>query len=412
MGILQDISRIGRQIIIRFSYYGMFLSTLNRKIDNTDACPTAGVSKNGLNTQLSVNEGFWEKLNEGNKMFTLLHELLHICFFHITMRNSFRDKLMFNIAADAEINQYLEDLKDVIPIEGRITLQSCGFDPTKEANKGTRYYYEKLMDKKNAGKLPKEIKVLYDKMSEGKPTVCSHGTWKDFEDLSESEQRVIEEQIKTQMKASWENITKNQGDVPNFLKGILEEMLQPKVSVFDWRRAIRQFTGAYSNEIYTKKLRRKYNKRYEESPGLKIKQKKSLLCGADTSGSVSNEEFIEFMREIDVIRRAGVSVTVCECDAYVDKERGVYPFKGLKDLTGRRVTGGGGTSFDPPIKYLNEKANKYSALIYFTDGYASVPKVKSRRPIMWVISRSGKDPEDMKKEGFPGIIIRIPDDRN
>ncbi|MCA9375308.1 hypothetical protein KC622_03185, partial [Candidatus Dojkabacteria bacterium] len=212
----------------------------------------------------------------------------------------------------------------------------------------------------------------------------------------------------TQMKNSWENIDKSRGDIPNAIKGILDEILKPKKAIFDWRGTIRQFTGAYSNDIYTKKLRRKYNKRFEEMPGLKIRNHKSLLCAVDTSGSVSKDEFIEFMREIDVIRRTGVSVIVVECDAYVDKEKGVYKFTGLSNLRDRTVTGGGGTSFDPPIEFLNEEANHYSALIYLTDGYAPCPQVKPRRPLMWVISQGGAAPENLKEQGFPGRIIRIP----
>jgi len=413
MNVLADLARIGRQIIIRHSYYGIFLSTLNRKVDNDpQRCPTAGVSKNGLNTQIAVNEEFWYKLSQGEKMFVLIHELLHICLFHITMRQSYRDYIMFNIAADLEINQYLFAMDDVDNLAGALKLEDHGFDPKNEALKGTRYYYEKLMQKREKNQLPKGTQQLYEAMAKGEQTICSHKTWNEFEGLTESEKRVIEEQIRSQMKSSWENVDKSRGNIPNALKGILDEILKPKKAIFDWRRTIRQFTGAYSNEIFTKKLRRKYNKRFPAMPGLKIKNQKSLLCAVDTSGSVSKDEFIEFMREIDVVRRAGVHVTVVECDAYVDKEKGVYKFTGLSSIQDRKVTGGGGTSFDPPIEFLNEEANKYSALIYFTDGYAPCPDTIPRRPVMWVISQSGDSIQHLKEQGFPGVIIRIPEEEN
>lgn len=405
---LQDVSIVGRQIIIRHPYYGIFLSTLNRKVDNSERNPTAGVAKHGLNTQLFVNEGFWGKLTRPQKTGVLLHELLHICMFHPTMRRSFADHLLFNIAADLEINQYVLALKDVELPEGCLKLEDYGFNVTTEAEKGTRYYYEKLRKQAKSGGGTKAFKQLYEKMKQGQQTVCTHATWKEFDEMSESQKRYVEEQIERQMKVAWENCDKSRGTVPNFLRERLEDLLKPKKSPFNWKKAIRQFTGGYSQEIYTKKLRRKFNKRFEDNPGLKIKQRKRLLCAVDTSGSVSHDEFVDFMREIDVIRKAGVQVTVCECDAYVDKERGIYEFKGLGSISGRRVTGGGGTSFDPPIEYLNEEANQFSAIIYLTDGYAPVPVVKPRKPIMWVMSMSGKTPEQAKKEGFPGYVIKIP----
>ena len=116
------------------------------------------------------------------------------------------------------------------------------------------------------------------------------------------------------------------------------------------------------------------------------------------------------MREIGCNRKTGVSVTVCECDAYVDKEKGVYEFKGLSSITDRVVTGGGGTSFDPPIEYLNNRANDFCALIYLTDGYAPTPTVKPSKHTMWVLSADGKTVDQCKKEGFPGYIIKVPEE--
>lgn len=418
--ILHDIARVARQIIIRQPYYGIFLSTLNRKIDNSEQCPTAGVSKNGLNTQLSVNEAFWAKMKEHpkQKIGIMIHELLHICFFHITQAQSYKDKELFNIAADIEINQYIFELKDVELPKGALTLEFGGFDPKKDAKKGTRFYYEKMRKKLNnkgsgsdsgsGGGIPQGLQDLYDSLKQGNQEVCSHGTWKDFKDLSESEQRVIEDQIKTQMKNSYESVDKTRGTIPNALREMLEELVKPKKSLFNWRAAVRRFTGGHSQETYTKKLRRKFNKRFEDLPGLKIKNKKKLMCAVDTSGSVSHEEFIEFMREIDCIRKTGVGVTVVECDAYVDEDLGVYEFKGLKNLKDRAVTGGGGTSFDPPMEYFNKHMKEFCAMIYLTDGYAPTPKIKIRKPLMWVMSQSGKTPNTAKNDGFPGYIIKIP----
>jgi predicted metal-dependent peptidase len=53
------------------------------------------------------------------------------------MQESFNDKKVFNIAADAEVNQYIDVLpKDAIDIKN--------IDPMLPPKAGTKYYYEYL----------------------------------------------------------------------------------------------------------------------------------------------------------------------------------------------------------------------------------------------------------------------------
>ena len=60
------------------------------------------------------------------------------------MQESFNDKEVFNIAADAEVNQYIDVLpKDAIDIKD--------IDPMLPPKAGTKYYYEYLYkDKKDS----------------------------------------------------------------------------------------------------------------------------------------------------------------------------------------------------------------------------------------------------------------------
>ena len=53
-----------------------------------------------------------------------------------------------------------------------------------------------------------------------------------------------------------------------------------------------------ASKIYTKKTRRKPNKRFYGNPALKIKQKKNTLVAIDTSGSVNKDSILEFFNEI------------------------------------------------------------------------------------------------------------------
>ena len=99
------------------------------------------------------------------------------------------------------------------------------------------------------------------------------------------------------MKQTAEEIQKKCGTIPGELAEIIEKLFTIEPPKFNWKGYLKRFVNNAS-KIYTKKLRRKNNKRYEGNPGLKIKHKNHVLVGVDTSGSVSSQELVEFMHEL------------------------------------------------------------------------------------------------------------------
>jgi hypothetical protein len=60
-----------------------------------------------------------------------------------------------------------------------------------------------------------------------------------------------------------------------------------------------------------------------------------------------------------------------------------YPYKGR---TPEIVRGGGGTSFEPALRWLREqRGQRFDACIYLTDGEGSPPETKPPCPLLWVI---------------------------
>jgi predicted metal-dependent peptidase len=101
-----SLSKIAKELMLIEPYYGFFLIMLNKTWRKD--LPTAGVSKNGINYQLAINEEFWTSLSEEHQLGLLKHELLHIAFGHLTSFGSFSDKKLANVALDMEINQYID----------------------------------------------------------------------------------------------------------------------------------------------------------------------------------------------------------------------------------------------------------------------------------------------------------------
>jgi predicted metal-dependent peptidase len=386
----QSLSKISKELMLKEPYYGFFLIMLN-KVWRKDL-PTAGVSKQNINYQLAINEEFWTGLSDDHKTGLLKHELLHIAFGHLVSFGSFSNKKLANVAMDMEINQYIE--ASWLP-EGGINIDDYT-DIQLDRKAGCRYYYDQLLrlqdeKDKNGTSGDQEMDKLLDNIASG--DIPDHSTWEEFEDMSEAEKKLIEKQVQKILKDAKEQTIKKRGSVPGEIEGllILDEVTKAK---FDWKGYLRRFTGT-STKIFTKKIRRKENYRYEDNPGLKIKMKQHMLLAIDTSGSVSDTELTEFMNEIHHIHKAGVDITIVQCDTSI---RSIEAYKGKNDL---KVHGRGGTEFDPVLDYYNANLKKYTSLVYFTDGecYTSV---KPRNRVLWVLSERSEMNEDL-----PGQVIKL-----
>jgi predicted metal-dependent peptidase len=390
MDKVQSLSKIAKELMLIEPYYGFFLIMLNKTWRQD--LPTAGVSKNGINYQLAINEEFWTSLSEEHQLGLLKHELLHIAFGHLTSFGSFSDKKLANVAMDMEINQYIDT--DWLPKGGIMIEDYEDLDLDEKA--GCRYYYKKLQELKQekdkngtCGNEPMD--KLLDDIENG--NVPDHGTWEEFDDLSEAEKKLIDKQLQKVLSDAKEQTVKKRGRIPGEIEGVItiEEIVAPK---FDWRGYMRRFTGI-STKVFTKKIRRKENRKFPESPGLKLKMKQHMLLGIDTSGSVSDTELQEFMSEIHHIYKAGVDVTIIQCDTSI---RAIESYKGKFELN---VIGRGGTEFDPVLEYYNENQKKYTSLVYFTDGECYT-RVKPKGHVLWVLSeRSSMNDE------LPGKVIKL-----
>jgi predicted metal-dependent peptidase len=380
-----NLAKAGKTLILKEPFYGLFLIGLNKTFRKD--IPTAGVSKNGIGVQLSVNPEFFDALNPLHRIGLLKHELLHISFGHLIMRDRFPNKKLFNIAADLEINQYIDS--DYLP-EGGITMEMFK-DLNLDTRAGTTYYYEKLDEADKNGQC-QTLQSLLNQMDGD--SQYDHTTWDEFDELTEADKKLIQKQVEHQLKETAEQTEKRHGNIPGELAELISKLRTIEPPSFDWKGYLRRFVGN-SSVSYTKKLRRKYNKRYIENPGLKIKFKNNILVGVDTSGSVSNSELKEFMNELVHMHKTGHKITVAQCDTQINS---VEEFNPRKDW---EIKGRGGTDFQPVVDLYNKKKGVYTALIYLTDGEAYTPD-DCPKNTLWVHSTRCEINEDL-----PGLKIQI-----
>tara|TARA_R110000822_G_scaffold87327_1_gene202942 strand:- start:576 stop:1739 length:1164 start_codon:yes stop_codon:yes gene_type:complete len=385
VNITDILARASKSLILNEPFYGLFLIGLNKVIRKD--IPTAGVSKHGIGIQLSINPTFFNELNDKHRIGLLKHELLHVSFGHMVMRDLYSDHKLFNIAADLEINQYIDD--NYLP-EGGLKLDTFP-ELNLPTRAGTKEYYKLLEEAQKNGESP-SLDNLMNKMDGD--SQYDHQTWDEFDDLSEADKKLVQKQVEHQLKETAEQTEKKSGNIPGELSGLIERLRHIEPASFDWKGYLKRFVGN-STITYTKKLRRKFNKRYSASPGLKIKFKNNILVGVDTSGSVSNDELKEFMNELAHMHKTGHEITVAQCDTEINS---VEKFNPRKDWN---IKGRGGTIFQPVIDLFNEKKGLYTALIYLTDGEAYPPE-NCPANTLWVHSSKCN-----VNENLPGQKIQI-----
>jgi len=385
-----QLSRISKTLIFSEPFYGIFLIGLQKQF--TKDCATAGVGKHGIGMRLVINPDFFMDLSEDHQHGLLKHELLHIAFGHIILADRYANKKLFNIAADIEINQYIAE--HMLP-EGGLTLNSFpGTGIHMHPKAGTKVYYDLLNDTCDQdGNSDNEAlqKLLGDMDGNSQ---YDHKEWAEIGDLPEAEKKLVQKQYEHQMKQTAEVIEKQCGTIPGELAELIERLFTIEPPKFNWKAYLKRFINN-STTIYTKKLRRKNNKRYSGNPGLKIKHKNHMLVGVDTSGSVSSEELVEFMHEICHMHKTGNQITVAQFDTEIT-DISVFDPKKNWEIKGR-----GGTYFQPVVDHYNDPKTKYSGFICLTDGEAGTP-TDCPKNALWVHSSKCNINEDL-----PGIKIQL-----
>lgn len=370
--------KAAKELLIRNPFYGLFLLNLRKEMVSGDhPVKTAAVGPNGVNFTLYVNEGFWFSLTDAQQLAVLQHEVMHICFFHLTDDFKASNHEMMNIAMDCSINQFIEGLPDdCVSLQGLSKKLNKQLEPVR----GAWYYYKEMEEFSNNNPQP------------AFGNIDDHSMWP--QDLTEAEKKLFENQIKAKIKETAETCQKQTGHVPGELAEILKR-IKDKPPVFNWKKYFRRLVGnTITSELILTRMR--VNKRFEGAKGPRQLRKPKILVGVDTSGSVSTKELGEFFSEIHHMYKTGTEITVIECDTHINN---IFEYKGQQDI---KIGGRGGTELEPIIEYYQQH-KEYSTCILFTDGYCNtnMPICKN---LIWVITSTG----NKSSEYSPGYTIFIP----
>ncbi len=191
------------------------------------------------------------------------------------------------------------------------------------------------------------------------------------------------------------------GSLSGDLRALIESTL---VSKQNFRAILSQFRASI---LSTKRhlTRMRPNRRYGfDAMGSQYAYSTRLLVAVDVSGSVPDGDIKKFLAVINRFFKQGIeSIDVIEFDSKITTEKPMQ----LKQATGSiRVTGRGGTNFQPAIDYYYEH-EEYDGLVFLTDGYAAIPKLpddKRHKPLAWILTTNGGNEENLAPLG---TVVRI-----
>lgn len=152
----------------------------------------------------------------------------------------------------------------------------------------------------------------------------------------------IKSLISTALKDS-----KMRGDVPAGLASYIDAFLAPPK--IDWRHELRKFTSLMG-DVSAKTTMSRRSKRFGTFPATKIKRTQRVAIIGDSSGSVSDDEFVAFFSEMAGILQDNCEIVFIHADADVDQVD-IYKGRMPADLRVNRC-GGGGTAFGPALEFV------------------------------------------------------------
>ncbi len=400
--ILEEVTRTSIALLLKEPYYAHIFSALSKEIVSPEHhLKTLAVGLVQSNPVLYVNSHFWDKflVSKEHRYGVVKHEVLHIIFKHLLVDTRNKDQRLVNIAMDLVVNQYI--LRSNLPEES-IFLETFP-ELNLEGENTWTYYYKallKLQQNKNE-EFSNTISLSnLNNISSSSHGLDRHELWGEVDKMNNVVKSVADTVIDNLViLAHQKTPTSTFGKLPGRMKALIEGIVIKPKPMVDWRRVVKLFSES-SARTKVKNTTKRISKRFGTVPGIKIKKLKKILIAVDTSGSIRREEVQDFFSEIYHIWRQGAEIEVVECDTRIQKQ---YTYKGI---TPQFIHGRGGTDFNAPIIYGNQKFLP-DGLIYFTDGYAEVPSTRPRFPILWVISRGGLAPDDEKFKALPGRKAKL-----
>ena len=378
-------------LISDLPFFGTLAFKLKTEEDAT--IPTACVD--GIT--LRINPAYAAKLTDPQLAGLLVEEIGHCAMGHI-WREGTRNHQLWNKACDQTLWETI--LKLTPATDGRVALSpDCQWD-SQYANLSAEEIYNLMQQKSGGGKEGGDGKGDEGAASPGEfqppppptPAAPSDGLSEesDSSDLSDSsgapgqpEPGDIEQDWKAAVaQAATIERQRGQGNVPAWLKLLVEELVEPKVP---WTEYVREFCHRLSRDDYSfRRPNRRLLSRGFVLPSLHSASLGPIVGAFDTSGSIAGipklitDMLSEFQGILDLCRPE--KLVLIDCDTRTHQCANFVPGEDLRSFV---PTGGGGTDFRPVFDDIEAMDEPPACLIFLTDLEGCFPDKAPDYPVLW-----------------------------
>lgn len=274
----QEVERVIVRMSLKDPFFSQFISGLVRQV--SDQVPTAGVGFDQDHLTLYINPDFFmNQLKDlAERAAVLKHEALHIILKHVFQMRlpQIKDKRVYNIAADLEVNQYIGHPWS-LPKSAIVLSKFESLNLPK--NDIAENYYKLLIQQKNHKSIDQ---VLEQKLNDGHGH-SDHRGWEsaDQKALSSGDQNEAipnltdlpetlnpinvdahEYEVEKKVQQAISQLSgKDRGKIPGSILKIVDEWIKKRQAQVDWKRVLRLFVHTNLSSERKRSVRRK-NKRY------------------------------------------------------------------------------------------------------------------------------------------------------
>lgn len=376
--------------------------------------PTAATD--GRNLFFDID--FLSSLSENERMFVIGHEVYHNVLMHFA-RTEGRDRQLFNIATDLEVNHILRADGMSVP-GGALLAEQFGFPAGLSAEE----YYEMLLQ--NPSNLQQKLNSLQnsgsgspsgsgsqsqrnqspvngqfdkhvyegDEMSKEKGPngmADKYGKLGEDPNFNPSLDKQTMERIREAAVRAAQEIERQRGDLPAHLKKLINSLTEPEVN---WKEVLSQFASkCVTNDPTWNRPNRRFAHMGTFLPSHEGKMIK-MAIGLDTSGSTAGD-INKFLSEVHgIVTTFGnyeVDLIQCDCDI---QDVAHYDDSQPLDLINNHfeAKGFGGTRMKPVFDYVAVNDLQPDVLVMFTDGYIESNLTEAPQyPVLWVLTPDSTD---------------------
>lgn len=401
-----------------------FFGSLSRRIAKvrTGAISTAGVTVSDNTMEMFWNPIFFKNVLKREQVRGVLkHELYHIILEHVTRRRQ-APATLWNAATDCAINSLIprDELPDFCLLPGELYTPPDpppGWQPglisrlIKEMPRGksSEWYMSYLLQhpevqdamERARGRAQKgegddagsgqpgqgtgaEGRAFNRALEEelygaGGGQFDDHDIWDRLSDDQRDMMRDYVRDIFRDCVREAESQGNGWGNVPESIRAHLKKLISREV---DWRALINQFIGRSMSCRTTSSLKRINRRAPWDFPGRKRLYSARPMIALDQSGSMADEWVALFFAEVGNLGNL-TEFDLVPFDHTVDEKNIQVVRRGQQPKLQR--TRCGGTDFSAPVRYANERPERYDASIILTDGECCSP-IKAIKPLAYIIA--------------------------